>query len=394
MRMRTHTSLVALAAALGLAATQPAQAESRGYVVSLFVPAMNNNDDSDCPEGKNPIAPEILARVLKDQGKSQAEIDKIMGPGVFNNRVFTEYATMRGRIDGKPVNVYHNPLSVPDPHIKLAVTKQVFGFNLDGKEGPDEGVDPLTGEKGVNDAAARVFGCFDRTRGTLDSPPANQSVRWNYNSYGHSWLLEVVKPDGPLSFKNDDNVEVHIYRGVQPPAKNAGGYQRYMTYDVDPDPRLQSNVFRGKIRNGMFLADAPASFYMIASPRVQPYYDFKQARLRLSFKPDGSVEGFMGGFLPITMVYFPFGDYASGAEFNGGMDIPGVYYALRRVADTDLDADPKTGARTRISHTYLIRAVPAFLAQPEPNSTVAAEKRARGRPAAKPTRVAELPAAR
>jgi hypothetical protein len=39
---------------------------------------------------------------------------------------------------------------------------------------------------------------------------------------------------------------------------------------------------------------------------------------------------------------------------------------MRRLADTNIDADPKTGTRTRISTTYQIHAVPAFLMRPEP----------------------------
>lgn len=350
---------VAVAMLLNLVyATQPAWAETRAYVINLFVPAMNNKDDSDCPHGKNPIAPGILEGILRQEGVAEAQIQNLLKPGTFDGRLFDQYATYRGKIDGEAVNVYHHPLSVPDPHIKLSEGKEAFGFNLDGQDGQYKWIDPLTGEKGVNNAAARVFGCFDRTRGTFEAPPTNWSVRWGYYNWGHTWLLEV-KAD---NFQNADHAEINFYRGVQPPAKNSQGFQRYMTYEVDPDPRTRSNRFHGKIHNGMFVSDASVRFWMISSPRLQPEFDFKAARLRLSFKPDGSIEGFLGGFLPITMVYFPFGDYASGAEFNGGMDIPGVYYALKRLADTDIDKDPKTAERTRISQTYQILAVPAFLA--------------------------------
>lgn len=359
MRVAQLSGVAAVIAVGFTAFVPPAHAETRGYVISLFVPAMNNKDDGDCPGGKNPIAPDILKGILTKEGLPEAQIQKLLKPGTFDGREFAEYATYRGRIDGQPVNVYHHPLSVPDPIIKLAQGKEAFGFDLDGKDGPYKWVDPLTGEKEVNNAAARVFGCFDRTRGTLDAPPTNWSVRWGYYNWGHTWLIAVKAKN----FQNDDDVQVSFYRGMQPPVKNSSGYQRYVTYQVDPDPRIQSNQFKGKIKNGMFVSDAPVHFWMIASPRLQPEFDFKAARLRLSFKPDDTMEGFLGGFLPITMVYFPFGDYAAGAEFNGGMDIPGVYYALKRMADTDIDKDRKTGERTRISQTYLIRAVPAFLAR-------------------------------
>jgi hypothetical protein len=350
-------NVTGFALALNLVASL-AQAESRSYVVSLFVPAMNNSSDSDCPEGKNPNAAGILRQILTDQGKSKEEIDKLLASGTFNNGVYSQYAPMRGQIDGKAVNVYSHPLSVPEQNIKLAVMKEAYGFNLDGTDGPDKFTDPQTHETGVNNAAARAFGCFDRTRGTLETPPTNWSVHWDYYTYGNTWLVDIDSNGG---FENADQVEVSIYRGMQPLVKNAQGYQRYMTYEKDPDPRLQSNHFKGRIKDGMFISDKPSEFYMISSTRLQPEFDFKQARLRITFRPDGSLEGIMGGFLPIKMVYFPFGVYASSGEFNAGMNFPGLYQALRRLADTDIDKDAKTGTRTRISQTYLMRAVPAYV---------------------------------
>jgi hypothetical protein len=375
--MRTRTNIVAALTltvlGIGLAAARPAHAQTRGYVVSLWVPAMNSTpEDGDCPNGKNPNAPGMLERILKEEGRPQAEIDRILKPETFGGGVYGQHAAMRGRIDGKPVNVYANPVSVSDPNIKLAVTKDVFGFNLDGKEKPGDPVDPQTGEKGVDNQMARIFGCFDRERGTLDGPPTNKSVRWGYYNYGNSWLIEIKnRGTGSIDFQNEDHVEVTIYRGLQPPMKNSSGYQRDMTYAVDPDPRLQSNTFTGKIRNGLFVSDVPMHIRMIASTEILPVYDFKEAHLRLNFKPDGTLEGFLGGYMPITLLYSPLGNYGSGMEFNGGVDVPGVFHAMRRLADTDIDRDPETGARTRISQTYLIRAVPAFLTrQPLPTGPV------------------------
>lgn len=354
------------------AAATAAAAETRGYVVNLFVPAMNSKD-GDCPQGMNPTAPAILERVLTEQGKPRSEIDKVLAPGVFNQRVFGEHATYRGRIDGREVNSYQHPLSVPDPNIKLAVIKEAYGFNLDGRTDAEDFTDPLTHETGVDNEAARVFGCIENRRGTLEEPTANWSVRWGYYNYGNTWLVEV-RSSGDL--QNADDAVVSFYRGMAPAIKNGTAFQSHITYDVDPDPRMQANHFKGRISNGQFLSEQPIDFFMLAFPRIPPEFNFRQARLRLSFKPDGRLEGFLGGFLPVTMVYFPFGDYAVGAEFNYGLDLPGLYRALRKRADSDLDADPKTGARRRISQTYLIRAVPAFLARAEPEAAAQMSGRA------------------
>ena len=355
--------LTGAAAALLCFAAQTAQAaEIRGFAVSLFVPAVYSQDD-DCPEGKNPNASGMLHRILKDQGMPEAEIQKILLAQDFNARKYDSLATFRGRINGKPVNVYRHPLSVPDPKIKLMKTKYSLGFNLDGREDENDFIDPQTGEKGVDHETSRVFGCFDRVRGTPENPPANASVRWGYSTYGRAWLVEVKGID---DVQNDADVEVSVYRSVQPLARLGEVPQAYMTYKVDADPRMQHNRFRGQIKNGLFVSDSPIDFFMLTNdPRIPPEFHFAQARLRLSFNPDGSVEGFIGGFLPITMIYLPHADYGGNGEFNSGIDYPGIYYAMRRLADTDIDAEPKTGARMRISTTYQIRGVPAHLSIPE-----------------------------
>ena len=100
---------------------------------------------------------------------------------------------------------------------------------------------------------------------------------------------------------------------------------------------------------------------MIASPRIHPVFDFKSVHMRMTFNPDGSMEAFVGGYVPIEQVYFPFGSYGISAEYLGGMDVSGVYHALQKNADTDIDLEPKTGKRTRISQTYQLAAMPAYL---------------------------------
>jgi hypothetical protein len=311
----------------------------------------------------NAQAADIMTYSLKNNGMPADQVAKIADPNTFNRGKFGQYATMRGKQNGKDVLIYSHPLAAPDPHIHLDQAKEAFGFNLDGKVGPKDYTDPLTKEKGVDNAAARVFGCFDRTRGTLDQPPGNWSYRWSHYNEGNTWLMEISnKGNKPLTFQNDDNVTVNFYRGTELPLKNGSGYQRNVTYTIDPNHELtKMTSFKGKIRNGMFQADVTPEFHMIASSRIQPIFDIKSVHLRISLKPDGSIRGFMGGYHPIDNVYFPFGDYGVGAEYCGGMDVSGLYQALVQNADTDIDADPKTHRRTRISQTYQIEAVPAYL---------------------------------
>ena len=356
--MRKHL-MVASVIAVALGVTQAVHAESKGYIISNWVPASNNIDDSGCPDGKNADAQKIMAYTLKNQGMADDQIVKATAPETLLN-YFEENAPMRGRKDGKPVNVYSHPLSVPDPHIKLDQSKQAYGFNLDGKVGSTDYTDPLTQEAGIDNMAARVFGCFDRTRGTIDTPPANWTYRFqNYLAGGHTWLLEITNSsDRPLDFQNEKNVTVTFYRSPQLPVRSSSGLQRDVTYTIFPE-RETLRSFKGEIKNGMFLSGVTKQFKMTGSSSIQPVYDFKQARMRITFKPDGRLLGFVGGYLPIRMIYFPFGEYATSAEIQGSMDVAGMYQALQQNADTDIDKVGKV--RTRISQTYQMLAVPAYL---------------------------------
>ena len=137
-----------------------------------------------------------------------------------------------------------------------------------------------------------------------------------------------------------------------------------MTYTIDPNTALKTlTTFKGKIKNGMFVSDFTPQFRILSTTRLQPVFDFKHAKLRLAFQPDGSLQGFVGGYSPITMIYFPYGDYAAQGEGLGSGDVVGIYQAMQKYADTDIDK-AKNGKRTRISQTWTLTAVPAYLEQP------------------------------
>ena len=87
-------------------------------------------------------------------------------------------------------------------------------------------------------------------------------------------------------------------------------------------------------------------------------WDMQRAHLRLKLKPDGSAEGVLGGYQPWLQLYYMYGIGGYGMEGMIGVNIPGTYYALRKLADAD--PDPKTGQNMSISAAYRIEAVPAF----------------------------------
>ena len=123
-----------------------ASAESKSFVVSWFYPATYTSD-ADCPTGMNDRAEAIFLRILRDLKTPPAEIEKLMADFPHS---WGRGAGMRGRINGKPTNVYLHPTSTPDPNLKTAQGTVGLGFNLDGKDTAGDFVDPETGEKGVD----------------------------------------------------------------------------------------------------------------------------------------------------------------------------------------------------------------------------------------------------
>jgi hypothetical protein len=336
-----------------------ARAETRTYVVSMLTTAMNSTD-GDCPKGLNPDPKGLFGQILQQRGLPSAQIETILA-GDWQSQ-FSKWASDRGVIDGKPANIYVHPLSVPDPEISIMEGRSGVGFNLDGRDTHEDFVDPITHEKGVDNELSRVLGCFDRLRGTPEHGPVGGVLFWQSVRDGMpAWLIQVSGIDDEQS---DENVEVRILRATESVKLNvAGDVQTYMTFTVDRDPRLQNNVFRGSIQHGTFVSAQPIKFFMLADSFVQPEFDLDKARLRLTFSANGSVTAYLGGYVPWIMPYMTYAQSDYRNELSAGINSPGIFYALRRLADGD--PDPKTGARDRISATYQISAVPAFFTTDE-----------------------------
>jgi hypothetical protein len=128
-----------LGAAATVLTTHTARAETRGFAVSWFYMSAISQDE-DCPGGLAP-ASEVMARKwLADAGKTPAEIEEL-----YKGFPLALYPTMRmsGRDrNGQPLNIYTNSTSIPDPNIKTLTGKTAYGFNLDGKDGPKDFIDP------------------------------------------------------------------------------------------------------------------------------------------------------------------------------------------------------------------------------------------------------------
>jgi hypothetical protein len=360
-------------AAAGLLASglagQPAFAETRGYVVSWFHVA-TYSQDGDCPDGLNPSADIMFRNILKALGKTQEETDALM-VGFPNGKEIRPIVINRGRIDGKPVNIYQNPASEPDPMVKTVKGRYAYGFNLDGKVTPDDFIDPDTQEAGVDNQLYRALGCFHTQRAMPPARPTYPAIQWDTTrDQMPAWLIEINGIEPGREGAKDGDVDIGIYRATGPIARNAtGDPQADMNFRIDANPRTQ-NFIHGTIRNGVITTDT-FDFNMIGDPFALTEYHMKEARLRLTLNPDGSLKGLMGGYQPWAPVYVSFAVAGSTNEFNLSVDVPGIYYALKKMADAY--PDPATGQNTAISSAFVIEAVPAFIAHPDKNDDKTAE---------------------
>jgi hypothetical protein len=364
-------TLMAAALIAALPALRGAEAETRGYVVSWFHLA-TYSQDGDCPDGLNPPADVMFRQILTRLGKTPAEIDALFD-NFPNGKAIRPVVINRGRIDGKPVNVYQNPTSEPDPEVKTVKGRFAYGFNLDGKVEPGDFTDPETGEAGVDNQLFRALGCFRTERAMPPARPTYPAIQWDMTrDQMPAWVIEIAGiergPDGRI---RDGDVEIGFHRATGPITRNAAGDpQADMTYEVTPNPRWR-NAVHGHIRNGRLMTDI-FDFTMSDDPFAVPEYTIKRARIRLSFNPDGTVKGILGGYQPWKPIYVSFGVPGATNEFNLSIDVPGIYYALRKLADAD--PDPATGQNTAISAAFTIEAVPAFVVDGANAKTAAGER--------------------
>ncbi len=346
---------VAIVAFAGVISTPSANAaETRGFVVSWFYPSVAAQvAEKDCLEGLNPDAAGNVQRMLKDAGKTPDEIEQIMAD--FPHSVYAHIA-MRGRLNGKPVSPYTNPTSVPDPNIKTVTSNVGYGFNLDGKISDDDFVDPISGEKGVDNQLFRAYGCTAIMRAEPGTRPTWPSIQWNtVQPQMGAWLIEVSGID---DIQNDDDVEVRVSQATRPVVLDAvGEVQADLTFQEDSNP-VTKNEVHASIKDGMLTTE---SFDLALNGHrwAWPEMRFKDARIRVKLEENGNATGILGGFHKWAPLYVPQAEGGAGYEGMLSMDLPGMYYAFRKLADADLD--PETGLNLSISTTFSVEAVPAFI---------------------------------
>lgn len=362
-KQRFGAALLGVALCAGMM-PQAAAAERRAFVFNWFYAGVYTQDDS-CPEGINPLSNGILRNALTLAGKSDEETTSIVesvvaGAGARDAREARNAIIQRGRVQGKPANVYLNPLSAADPGFKTAVGRYAYGFNLDGKGAGKAGTfeDPETAEKGVDNAYYRVIGCIENHQAPPGTDPVYPISTWDtLRESMPAWVLTVEGKD----LSRDGDVTVTFDRAINTAMRDAHGEVLVdQTFQVDPDPRSH-HVFTGKIKNGVLTAKVP-SLYILGDEFLGYELDFTRVQLRLNFKEDRSAEGLLGGYVKWMPLYVQHAGAGITAESMRGIDVIGLYRAYLKLADAEPDA---TGQNTRLSSAWRVKLLPAFVIPPD-----------------------------
>jgi hypothetical protein len=170
-----------------------------------------------------------------------------------------------------------------------------------------------------------------------------------------TYLIEVKGMDDP---KTNKDVEVGVYLGSDPLVLDAKGeVRRDTTQRVSKDVRWH-NVVHGTMKDGVITTDT-FDLNLLGDPIWVPEFHFKQARLKLTVQPDGSLKGTLGGYEDVMTMYYNTVKSEILFETTNAATCPGVYYALKRMADGA--PDPKTGQCNAISVAFNVEAIPAFV---------------------------------
>jgi hypothetical protein len=305
-----------------LASSSAMAGQTKAFVVSWFYPSVSaQGNEKDCPKGNNPDAATNVIRILKELGKSPQEVEKLMED--FPHSIYMPLAT-RGRIDGN---------------------EKTGGF-----------MDPNSGEKGVDNQLFRAYGCTGVMRAEPNARPTWTTIQWQtVQLQMPAWLIEVSGID---DMKNDPDVEIRVVQATRPVILDANSEpQADMTFIEDNNSLTKSTV-RGSIKNGVLNSE---SFELALNGHrwAWPELRLNKARIRFSLEDDGKAKGIIGGYHKWMPLYLPQAEGGAGYEGMLSMDLPGMYYAFRKLADAD--PDPKTGLNTSISTAFSFEAVPAFI---------------------------------
>ncbi|MCK9504087.1 MAG: hypothetical protein M0Q95_07880 [Porticoccaceae bacterium] len=254
-------------------------------------------------------------------------------------------------------NVFYHPTVIKDPlPLREIQGKTALGLNLDGKVGESSFTSP-DGEEGIDNQLYRVVGCIPGWReGGMAVGVLNREVR---ASHKPRVLIEITGVDDE---KNDDNVTVMLYRGLDPVEGGPDGKLipfRSQRVDTVEGKRFIHQL-QGRIVDGVLHTEPEdirlPDYEQVGMPGETLIRD---ARFRLALSPTGA-EGLLGGYTDVERWYLMFAK-TWGAHFIAdviGWSGPATYEGLKRLADGHPD---DSGRFTTISSAYKVGFARTFI---------------------------------
>jgi hypothetical protein len=326
------------------------------FVVSWLASISDSRDDQCETMNPKPSDDDYYALMSPQRAAEQRAF--LADKGGVN----TKYLPYRGPDE---MNVTLLPGIVADPGFFAPRVDVAQGFDLDGDDGT--GTPPShtrkhknyvspDGRRGIDNQLFTIQGCIVGLRRKGFRPTLSNELR---RAGGLSMLIEVSGIDDE---RNDSDVAVTVLYSTDPMRRD--GTSKIVlpdyTFRVNEEPHFSKAFarFKGKIVDGVVTTAPLKKFYLRDSP-VSSTTTFTDARLRIAFKPDGTMSAVLAGYLDwreyLANATSKWSDY----EFTIGYEIPGLYNAVRRAADGL--KDPVTGEYNGISAAYELEGVPAFI---------------------------------
>lgn len=336
-------ALTLLSTAAQAAAPDVPKSGTLGFVLSKVHWGLYQTPDAkaECPNGFNEGPREQFKALFADPGQNSLM------------QTQEKYEIAQWFPDAFPI----------DRPFREASGKISYGMNLDGKNGPNDFINPA-GETGVDNQFYRALGCIAGFRGP-DGFYYFFPNKYFRDHHYNRLLLEVAGVD---SLTNDPEVDVALYRGSNKLQTDAtgdniapGGSQ---LIDERWGKRFERH-FKGKIVDGVLITDPidaviPWMQWVGGSPWEQP---IRGMRLKLSISNTAAV-GTMAGYNEIEPWYFNLNKaYTTVHHGMGQLAAPSLYQALKRLADGYPDS--ATGQNTAISSALNVEFTQVFIRRPK-----------------------------
>ena len=331
-----------------------------GFVVDLFqMPVVNGRDA--CPNGP---ALTLREEFMADQSPEERARLSLAENSEELARRWKALAVGPGG-----TNICSQPDLFDRPMIRTVQSSSAWGLDLD--QGSGEGcthaefTTPL-GETGIDNQEYRALGCGATIR-DRDGNGGEQSAGLRQFHASGEWT-QVLLLRGVDSLENDPAVEV-VYGNTpdRPMTDLQGNFLSGASYTISDAPPRNRNVLRGRIEKGV-LTTEPQDIVLtqtwgqggardIRGNRTK--YTYRFGRLKLTFRPDGSLGGLIGGYRPIIEPIQSAALGGLGSATTAGIDCAGQLATLRNLADGV--RDPATGKCTAVSSAMRINAIQAFV---------------------------------